>query len=378
MKLISVQGNYCDEGGVAYTCFSLMDQMGAVREREYRAFTFPVEARRSYTHGSIPMPVFAVAARLGFQERHFLPFLERSVLRSARKGDVVWIWPPSRPTFGEALARKGVRVVNERINTCARYYKARVDRAYVALGWETPRDWRSDPTFVAEETRGLLQSDAVFSPNPFVWESLLQIGYPEEKIIRTSYGWSPARMARSSGKIHKSERIRFLFVGTGSVRKGLPQLLYAWKAAGIDAELVVAGDLDDDVRDGCASLLSEAGVRLLGFVREIADVYRACDVFVFPTHEEGGPQVTFEAAGCGLALLVSPMGAGGGFRADEDALVVDPLDHDALVSGLRRYASDHGFRQMMQERARERAQLYTWDKVAHGRLMELERRFGKF
>jgi len=185
-------------------------------------------------------------------------------------------------------------------------------------------------------------------------------------------------MSGGCGKEREPDKVRFLFVGSGSVRKGLPHLLRAWKAADIDAELFIAGSLDDDIRSRCADLLAHPRIRLLGFVTEIADVYRSCDVFVFPTHEEGGPQVTFEAAGCGLALLVSPMGSGGGFRSGEDAVIVDPLDHEELVEGLRRYADDHDFRCVMQERARERAQLYTWDKVAKRRLLELERRFGRF
>jgi glycosyltransferase involved in cell wall biosynthesis len=111
-------------------------------------------------------------------------------------------------------------------------------------------------------------------------------------------------------------------------------------------------------------------------VQDIAAVYHSADVFVFPTHEEGGPQVTFEAAGCGLALVVSEMGAAGAFRDATDAIVLDPHDHDAWVATLRNLDRDRDRVRRYQDAARQRAADYTWEKVARRRLSMLQSRFG--
>ncbi len=222
-----------------------------------------------------------------------------------------------------------------------------------------------------------MQSDAVFAPNGFVRESLLEIGYPDDRILPTSYGWCPVRLAPpAAGTAARDGRIRFLYVGAGSVRKGLPLLLQAWRDAGIDGELVIAGYIEDEVRQRCADLLNQQGVVLTGYVADIAPIYHSADVFVFPTHEEGGPQVTFEAAGCGLALLVSDMGAAGAFRAGQDAFVVDPYDHDSWVDHMRRLAQDGALLARMKQAAAARAQEYTWAKVAARRLAQLQQLVG--
>jgi hypothetical protein len=75
---------------------------------------------------------------------------------------------------------------------------------------------------------------------------------------------------------------------------------------------------------------------------------------------------------------VSPMGAAGAFRHGTDAVVADPLERDAWIEGLRRYASDAHFLREMQQGATSRSQLYTWEHVAARRLAALEDRFGPF
>ena len=86
--------------------------------------------------------------------------------------------------------------------------------------------------------------------------------------------------------------------------------------------------------------------------------------------------MTFEAAGCGLALLVSDMGAAGAFRAGQDAFVVDPYDHDSWVDHMRRLAQDGALLSRMKQAAAARAQEYTWAKVAARRLAQLQQLVG--
>ena len=59
-------------------------------------------------------------------------------------------------------------------------------------------------------------------------------------------------------------------------------------------------------------------------------------MFVFPTLEEGDPQVTYEAAGCGLPILTTPMGAGRLIEDESNGLIVKPCDVDALAEALWR------------------------------------------
>ncbi len=51
---------------------------------------------------------------------------------------------------------------------------------------------------------------------------------------------------------------------------------------------------------------------ILGYLqkKEIADLYRVCDLFVFPSQFEIGPNVVIEAKACGAVCVVSPNGGG--------------------------------------------------------------------
>lgn len=376
MKLLAVQANYCTDKAISYTCLSLMDKMGPGVEKEYWGYRFAREAARDYTRNGISRPVYSLLTKGGLPEAFLHRLLDSKVLGHISTGSIVWVWPPASSRFYEGIAVRGAFSVSERVNTCARMYRRKVTEAYLDLKWPVPTALTSDDDAIRRETNLMNLSDAVFAPNGFVKESLLEIGFPEERILETSYGWCPLRMARvESAMTNRRTRPRFIFVGTGCVRKGLPHLLNAWRDAAVDGELVIAGRIDREVAVGCARELSRPDVVVAGHVDQIAHLYQSADVFVFPTHEEGGPQVTFEAAGCGLALLVSEMGAAGAFRPGTDAIVVKAMDHDGWVESIRALATNVSLLDRMKAASLSRAQDFTWEKVADRRLQQLRSLF---
>ena len=137
----------------------------------------------------------------------------------------------------------------------------------------------------------------------------------------------------------------------------------AWERADIRGSLIIAGHIDDEIRQSYARILSRPDVTALGFVKDVASVYAAADIFVFPTHEEGGPQVIYEACGCGLASIVSPMGAGRIARHEIECLVIDPLNVDDLADALTRLAENDTLREFLAAAALERSKQFTWAKT---------------
>jgi glycosyltransferase involved in cell wall biosynthesis len=73
-----------------------------------------------------------------------------------------------------------------------------------------------------------------------------------------------------------------------------------------------------------------------------------------------------EAMACGTPVVTSnvssmPEAAGGDDRA---ALLVDPLDTDALTDALDRALTDRGRRDEMRKAGFEQAAQFTWDRTA--------------
>ena len=96
-------------------------------------------------------------------------------------------------------------------------------------------------------------------------------------------------------------------------------------------------------------------------------------MFVFPSLEEGGPLVTYEALAAGLPAIVSPMGAGAVVRHEREGLVVDPHDTDALVAAMQHLIADATLRRIMGHNGIARAQQFTWEQVGQRRSRQLAR-----
>ena len=189
---------------------------------------------------------------------------------------------------------------------------------------------------------------------------------PEQKILPVSYGWEPERMQGTGRLLEKEEGLTVLFVGRLCIRKGVHLLLEAWKRAGVKGRLLFAGAMEPGFAEQFSELLSRPDVVLLGHTMDIGSVYRSADVFVFGSLEEGGPMVTYEAMGCGLPVIVSPMGAGPA-RDGIDGFVLDPHDIDGWAAALQRFAGDAELLKRMGSTAKERAQEFTWEKVGRRR-----------
>ena len=84
----------------------------------------------------------------------------------------------------------------------------------------------------------------------------------------------------------------------------------------------------------CLSIGGE-NIKLLGHLNEneISDLYNLCDLFVFPSRYETGPQVVLEAKACVAVSVVSP--EGGGKRIKKMELMELLLKNLMLLNGLK-------------------------------------------
>lgn len=295
--------------------------------------------------------------------------LDRRFIRRLRQLDpantIVDIWPgwPS-PILPEAK-RLGFVTVRNMINSACAVSKDILDRAYERHG--LPPDHGVSEELVRVETEELHQYDYIVSPSAEVDRSLTAIGIPDSRILRSSFGWNPARFADSVPEPKAEGRLRFLFVGSVGVRKGVPELLAAWRRAALpNAELVIIGNVETPYREQFKRDLPE-NVRHLPFSLNIGGFYKSADVFVFPTLEEGAPQVVYEAAGCGAAIITTPMGQARMIEPEVNGLVVPPADVDALAAAMRRLADDPALLDKLRRAAAEAAAKYEYPMVGEQR-----------
>lgn len=327
-------------------------------------------ARRPFTRAPAPAPLLRLAYRLDPAGR--LPSaLQRAAFRRAlRRADVAWLWAATPESVFHDVKAAGVPLCVERIN-CHRATSMRVlDEAYRRAG--LPPAHGLTVAALEEERRKLELADWIFAPSPPVLRSLLDAGVPERKVLLSSYGWSPERMAAPHGVRRGEGPPTFLFVGSVCIRKGAHLLLDAWAAAGLGGRLLLAGALFPEVARAAGALLTAPGVALLGHVPDVARVFAAADAFVFPTLEEGSPLVTYEALAHGLPVVTTPMGAGELVRDGVEGLLCEPYDREAWVAALRLLDGDPALRARLGAAARRRAEAFTWREVGARRRAQLQ------
>jgi glycosyltransferase involved in cell wall biosynthesis len=360
---------YCTGSGVSYTCLSLAR---AMRRAGSDAIAYMCAADRELAQpalrtavpGWLKRPVY----RMFPSQSAIRAWTEFQFIQQVRPGSTVYLWPGvSRATYCR-LKDKGCTIIVERINCHRATARGILDEAYRHCGLSSGHGIAD--AAIEEETRKLLLADFIFSPSPMVRCSLEKAGIAPDVIIDTSYGWDPDRHTPHDHV--PSTGFTVLFVGRLCVRKGVHLLLEAWRRAAIPGgRLVMAGFLEPEIERLCTRDLTRSDVVLPGFVRDIAQLYAAADVFVFPSLEEGGPQVTYEAMACGLPVVVSPMGAGAVARNGLDGYVCPPYDIECWADTLRMLAINPALCIQLGAAGRSRAEQFIWDCVGSRRLEAL-------
>jgi len=125
-----------------------------------------------------------------------------------------------------------------------------------------------------------------------------------------------------------------------------------WHGAGIIHEAIRRSHFKSDIR--CLGFVPEAELPLL---------YRAADVFVYPSLYEGFGFPPLEAMACGCPVLCSTRGALGEVVANA-AATVNPENISALKLQLARLAEDESLRGHLRAAGLERARQFDWQRTA--------------
>ena len=283
--------------------------------------------------------------------------------------DAVYAWGNISVGSALTLHQHGVLSIREATNCHQATAKRILDDAYTKVGLG-PGHGLSEAS-IARENEFLGAMEYVFCPNSHVRESLVQEGVPESKLLDTSYGWSPSRLNSMSGRSYNKGDPVFLFVGSVSISKGAHLLMEYWARSRVKGRLVLAGTIEPALARMCRDLLARDDVVTLGYVSDVGALYRSADVFVFPSLVEGGPQVTYEAAGSGLPVITSPMGAGRIIRNNANGYIIDPYNAEAWIETIRMLANSTELRQHVGKSARESAERFTWSEVGEQRRKQL-------
>ena len=113
--------------------------------------------------------------------------------------------------------------------------------------------------------------------------------------------------------------------------------------------MVVGGRPEPIIAERFPQYLNRPDIQWLSWSNDVGEYFRSADVFAFPSLEEGSPLVIYEAMGCGLPAVASPMGGGAIGWQGEGIIILDPYDVDAWAETFRRLGTDHAYRRELAE-----------------------------
>lgn len=262
---------------------------------------------------------------------------------------------PVFPRAAAAARRQGLTVFALATIHHPEFNFERVAREQARRGIARPTSY-TDARRVRNVSVFLDSIDFLLTRSPGSERTYRERGMPPQAILPVGETGVDCEVFRPEPARRTARPFRVLHVSHMNLIKGLGYLFQAWRALSLpDAELVLGGAMDEDVRQLLAEIDPPNVVRL-GPLRDPRAEYQRAHVFVSPSISDMGPATVLEAMACGTPVIVSDAcGVSGILSSGRDGFVY-PYDRiDALEQALRAAYDDREALAEMGRAARETA-----------------------
>jgi len=228
--------------------------------------------------------------------------------------------------------------------------------------------------------KGLKKAEKIITISEFSKLDIIKyIEVPEENIEiippavdYNLYYLNRNRKALKKYKIEEDELV-VLYVGAEDPRKNVHFLISSFSKlkdklqkvkllkVGLPNDVGVRGKLLNHIE----SLNLQKDVIFAGYVseNELAEIYNAVDLFVFPSLYEGFGLPPLEAMACGTPVITSNTSSLPEVVGDA-AITVDPYDSDKFAEEMYEMLTNEDLRKEMIKKGLERSSLFKWEDSA--------------
>ncbi|AKB14127.1 Glycosyltransferase involved in cell wall bisynthesis [Methanosarcina thermophila] len=228
--------------------------------------------------------------------------------------------------------------------------------------------------------KGLRKAEKIITVSEFSKKDISKyIKYPEDQIEiippavdHNLYYPNRNRAALKKYRIEETEKV-ILYVGAEEPRKNIQLLINSFsklKNKIPQVKLLKVGTpnylgVREKLLEQIESLNLQKDIIFTGYVseRELAEIYNAVDLFVFPSLYEGFGIPPLEAMACGTPVITSNTSSLPEVVGDA-AIVVDPYDADKLVEEMYQLLTDDGLKKEMIRKGLKRSKMFSWDESA--------------
>ncbi|HRJ08515.1 MAG TPA: glycosyltransferase family 4 protein [Prosthecobacter sp.] len=196
---------------------------------------------------------------------------------------------------------------------------------------------RDDPAMTTRKQREYELADWRMVYSSMHRRSFERAGFPTGQQVEIPLWVDPSLWFPEKEHREPDGRLKVLFAGSITLRKGIPFLLEAFALGGGSWELTLVGRVDEALKERFASYQDR--VRLLPpqTKAELRRLYAEHDLFVLPSVADSFGFVALEAMACGTPVLISE---NCGAPAPDAGWRVRPMDAEDLASKIAAYVEN--------------------------------------
>ncbi len=254
--------------------------------------------------------------------------------------------------------RDGKVVVLERGSSHIAFQIPLLEAEYARWGFQFKRDNR----VVDQELEEYELADYITIPSEFVRTTFLQHGITDAKLFKNNFGsngyFTPSQPKRSQFTI--------LYVGSLSLRKGLPCLFEALHLLKIDPSLFevwFVGSVQPEIQQ-MLPRYTRSNWKFYGHINhyQLPDVISPCSVAVHPSLEEGLSMVIPQLMSCGVPVIATTNTGGADIIQDgTNGFIVPIRSPEAIAEKITLLFHDREKLSTLQEHAQQYGQHFgTW------------------
>ncbi len=212
-------------------------------------------------------------------------------------------------------------------------------------------------TVKAEE---LALADHIICLSTFAKDSLLKHGIPSAKIQILNLGFDPEKfISKNNYNIDSQKKLKLVFAGTLTKRKGLDQLFRLLDDFPNEIDLCIIGAIAD-----AGDIFNQYKSRLQWYPyleqQEMNKVFNESDVFVFPSYLDSWAMVVVEAMACGLPVLVSENTGAKDVVLESCGEILSVGNYHQLKEKIENIINDKQYIAQKGQASAMQAQQYTW------------------
>jgi glycosyltransferase involved in cell wall biosynthesis len=259
--------------------------------------------------------------------------------------------------------KKGMFTILERSSSHILFQNKILQEEYKKFGI----DFSIHPSVIKKELLEYQEADMISIPSDFVRDSFIAHGFDQNKLMVNPFGANKYFTPKGREKQSPANKLRIVYLGTLSVRKGLIYLFQALDRLKIPSdqlEVWFLGSIDNDIKSSIIKYQKDNWI-FYGHINhyDLQSFLVKCDIGIQPSVEEGLSMVIPQMMSCGIVPVVT-INTGGGniIQSEQSGFIIPIRDPDVIAEKISILFHDRDRLNQMSDAAVSAVSSgFTWD-----------------